>query len=175
MTDRNKLFVLQKQLATLDQARGTMVIWLVAVLNELHGGQAAVSMEALMSAQQSVFNITQQVEKARGLVRFTVCDGNMKPVLAPRPSGVSAQAMAEQICAAQPEGLAVLDAESLAELFEAYQDNVKRGEQEARAPKLADPAEKPEPPAERCLECFLAYGAHRPDCSQAEQSKAIAS
>jgi hypothetical protein len=90
----------------------------------------------------------------------------MKPQVTLRPSGVSAQKMAEEICATQPEGLAVLDAESLAELFVAYHENVKRGEQDARAPKPAEPPPAPEAPVERCPECFLAFGEHRADCSR---------
>ncbi len=168
--DRNKQVVMMRQMAQLDEQRATIVKWMIALLNDRHGGQALVTMDALMRCEQNVFQVTRQDDRARGMVRFTVCDKDMKPLVTVQPSGISAQVLAEKICANQPDKLVVLDADSLAQLFETYEQNVERGKMEARLPKLADPPETPEPRAERCPECFLAYGIHRDDCSRKVQT-----
>jgi hypothetical protein len=165
--DRNQIAVYRHQMAQLDTQRATAIIWLVSLLMEHHGGAAAVGIDTLIAAQKQVYSVNPTENGEQRTVTFMVYDKDQKPVLRPLPTGVSAEAMAVQICQMSPDEIAHLDAASLAELLVAYHENVKRGEaQLARPPQIAEVVTT-DPPPERCPECWLAYGAHRDDCSLA--------
>lgn len=166
MTDRNQLAVLKHQLGQLDGQRAMLCVWLVSVLRELHGGQARISPQTLTEVQRSIFSVVPSEESGR--VVFTVCDKAQRPVVTALPTGLTAAEMAGALCDGAADGLVHLDEDSLAALLVAFYENCKRGEAELAEPKLVEPVTTAnEAPIERCPECWLAFGEHRPGCAAA--------
>lgn len=164
MADRNQIAVLKVELMKQEQMRVAALSQLLAVISEHHGGRVRIAKETLITIGRGVFQCA--MEDRQGILTLTMCDSKGTPLVTPLPSGVTAHAMAREICDSSPEGLVQLDSETLAELFEAYYQNCKRAEIEAKQPKLATAPVPEEAPVERCPECWLAFGEHRESCSK---------